>query len=93
MKLDEKMPSHGPLGSFVTTLQLCVLLREKKGRVHVHPKQSRKRTGRGPCFQVSRVQPPFFLSLDHHFILFLLHFFLVRLQVFLQLYDDVSIID
>lgn len=81
------------LGQFCNHIAIVCVVEGKKGRVHVHPKQSRKRTGRGPCFQVSRVQPPFFLSLDHHFILFLLHFFLVRLQVFLQLYDDVSIID
>ena len=30
MKLVEKMPSHGPLGSFVTTLQLCVVEGKKR---------------------------------------------------------------
>ena len=44
MKLVEKMPSHGPLGSFVTTLQLCVV-EGKKGRVR--PKQGRKKDSIG----------------------------------------------
>ena len=45
MKLVEKMPSHGPLGSFVTTLQLCAVEGKKEGRVR--PKQDRKKDSIG----------------------------------------------